>query len=241
MKKTHFKVSIVVPVYNMENEVETTVDQLINYLKKSFGNFEIIFVNDGSNDSSLLKLKKIKHKKSVRIINLRRNCGKGAAIKKGVQISTGDYVVFTDADLPYDLRAISNIVSGLTTNCDVALGSRQLSKSKFLVKEKFHRKVLSIIFSKIANHILAEEIVDTQCGLKGFSKKAANTIFKKVSLNGFAFDVEVIYLAQKYGFNIKLFPVKLVHNSTSTVNFKHMFSMLLDLGILLKRSKLDKF
>jgi dolichyl-phosphate beta-glucosyltransferase len=241
MERKHFKVSIVVPVYNMENEIDTTVGQLINYLGKNFEKFEVIFINDGSSDSSLLKLQKIKQGKNVKIANLRKNLGKGAAIKKGVQASTGDYIVFTDADLPYDLKAISNIICGLRQDCDVALGSRQLPTSKFLVREKFHRKVLSAIFSNIAKLILLEEIKDTQCGLKGFSKKAANTIFNKVSLKGFAFDVEVIYLAQKYGYNIKLFPVKLVHNSTSTVNVKHMFSMLLDLGILLKRSKLDKF
>ena len=239
MKRKIFKVSIIVPFYNMENEVERTAGQLTNYMEKNFEKYEVIFVNDGSLDKSLAKLQKRIPKKNVKLISLRNNRGKGFAIKKGIKASSGDFILFTDADLPYDLQAIKYLIGELLLGYDVVLGSRQDPKSKFLVKEKLHRKILSAVFSRIANLVLIEEIIDTQCGLKGFSKKSADAIFSKAFLSGFAFDVEVIYLAQKYGYKIKLIPVKLVHDSKSTVNFKHMFSMLSDVGMLLKRSKFN--
>ncbi len=232
--------SIVVPVYNFAKGVEQTIDRINKFLNKNPDNFEIIFVNDGSTDKTAEVIEKFCND-NIKLINLDSNQGKGVAVKAGIMQSAGNYVIFTDADLPYGLEIINKVKEKLASGYEVVLGSRTLVKSQSIDHYGLKRKILSYIFKKSANLILLDEVSDTQCGVKGFSRQAAKNIFSRIKTVRFAFDVEVIYLAQKLDYQIAQIPVILLSNATSTMNlFKDGLMMFFDLAKLCWRTKIKK-
>lgn len=215
------KISIIIPVYNEETVIKHTVETLKNYLDENFDFYEIIVVNDGSTDKSGEILKNIPY---VTFVDFIKNRGKGCAVKKGVEISDGDIVIFTDADLCYGTEHIKTIAEILKTS-DIAIGSRGKSRNGYT----FLRRVYSHVFDDISTLFLGKKI-DAQCGIKGFSSTAAKNIFPLVKTNGFAFDFEVLYLAKKLGEKTKAFPVAMQKNGKSTVRiFKEPFFMIFDI------------
>ena len=233
-------ISIVIPVYNFANDIEQTIRKINEFLNKNSENFEIIFVNDGSTDKTAEVISKFCNE-NIKLINLDGNQGKGMAIKQGIMSGGGDYLIFTDADLPYGLEIINIFVSKLKSGYQVVLGSRILAKSSSVDHYGLKRRILSYIFKKSANLILLNEISDTQCGIKGFSKQASKDIFNQVKTVKFAFDVEVIYLAQKLDYKIAQIPVVLLSNAASSMNlFKDGLMMFVDLAKLYFRNKVRK-
>lgn len=222
-------ISIIIPVYNYEKLIGNTISALKTFTENTADEFEIIFVDDCSRDNTVCEINKL-IVGNMRLVERELNGGKGAAIKEGIDYCTGSHVIFTDADLPYDLKSISLIFDKLKSGFDVVLGSRDLDGSSSLVPYGKRRRILSFIFSILANGILLERISDTQCGVKGFSSDAAKKIFSELESKRFSFDVELIYLAQKLKFKIGLVPVVLVNHGNSSVKIlKDGFRMLYDL------------
>jgi dolichyl-phosphate beta-glucosyltransferase len=145
--------------------------------------------------------------------------------------SESTYRIFTDADVPYEVGDIDKIIHNLESGkCDVAIGDRSLLKSASSGDVTFLRSFGSKFFSFVVGGLMAEKFGDTQCGLKGFTAKAANELFSKTRINGFAIDVELLYLVLKKNYTICKVPVKLRKQGVSTVKvFKHGFLMLVDL------------
>lgn len=211
------KLSLVIPVYNYEKRLNEKVEFLSEYFKLSNYDYEIIFVNDGSKDGTIDILSKLKP--PFRVINQNKNKGKGAAVKAGIEAASGDYIFFTDIDIPYHLSALDSAIEHLKTGYEVVLGSRALPDSMSACTRPTDRRLGSKIFSFLANMVLLNKVQDTQCGFKGFKKHAARSIFKEVKSNGFVFDVELIYHSQKQDFKTKLIPVHLIDDSESSVKF----------------------
>lgn len=222
-------ISIIIPVYNYEKLIMGTISALKAFTENTAEEFEIVFVDDCSRDNTAHEINKLIIG-NMRLIKRELNGGKGAAIKEGINYCTGDYIIFTDADLPYDLKSIFLILDKLRSGSDVVLGSRDIDGSFLLAPYGKRRRILSFIFSILANGILLEHISDTQCGIKGFSSNAAKKIFSELKSKRFSFDVELIYLAQKLKFKISLVPVVLVNHGNSSVKIlKDGFRMLYDL------------
>lgn len=210
-------ISLIIPVLNYEKKLRKTIESVENFLAAQDYSVEIIFVNDGSTDGTSDILRQIKHP-NIFSVHLSRNMGKGKAVKEGIGVARGDRIIFTDIDLPYDLSAVEEAKKKFDQGYEVVLGSRDLPSSESSVIYGLRRKISSYIFSKMANMVLLRKVTDTQCGFKGFSRRAAKDIFDKVETNGFSFDVETIYLAQQGGYKIALIPVKLVNHEESSVN-----------------------
>lgn len=220
--------SVVIPCYNCSSYIPGHLARLSEYLATQFQEFEIIAVDDGSSDNTVECLEEYAAKDThARVVVLAQNQGKGAAVEAGMLASRGDVIIFTDADLPYDLSAMTSFTRALD-DADVVLGTRQDNGE--VNGQKIHRTTLSRIFVLLANAVLLNPVQDTQAGFKGFSRKAAQEIFKDVTIPGFGFDVEVIVLAQKKHLRIKSLPVILVHQEPSTVRVaRHGLQMCLDL------------
>ena len=199
------KISLIIPAYNEEKCIENTIIKCIDYMSQNFDDYEIITVNDGSNDKTEKILKK--YKNFLKIITLFENCGKGYAVKCGIFASSGDFIFFTDADLSYDLSYIKSALPLLSGN-DIVIGCRDKSRTNY----SFLRKYPSVVFCGIANAFLPSHISDTQCGFKCFTKSAALKIFEKLTLKRFAFDFEIIYIAQKLGLSIGVLDLKMADN-----------------------------
>lgn len=194
--------SLIIPVYNEEKYIENTLRTITNYLKNQPYKSEIIVVDDGSTDNS----NSIIHKFPVKYLKHKKNKGKGAAIKTGALNAKGSFIGFIDADLPYPIQDIEKM---LDNNYDIIIASRAVSGAKVKARPPHIRKLLGKLFNQLSRLLIKINIKDTQSGFKIFKKQAAKKIFSKQKINGFCFDVELLYLAKKYNYKIKQIPVNL--------------------------------
>jgi dolichyl-phosphate beta-glucosyltransferase len=212
------EISLIIPAYNEGNRIIDTIERSINFLNKNFKEYELIIVDDGSIDNTLSIINSVNNK-LCKLIPLKENKGKGYAVKKGVLSSKGQYCFFTDADLPYGLNNILKSIGIMKDKkCDIILGSRALYDGEHNVPYPLHRKIMSGLFSKYVNTVLNIGVKDTQCGFKGFNAYSARKIFSLTTIEKFGFDVEVIYLAKKFGYKIDYIPVNLTYSVGSTVH-----------------------
>ncbi|MEM7647236.1 MAG: glycosyltransferase [Pseudomonadota bacterium] len=200
--------SVVIPAFNSHSALDSNLPYLLSHLGTKKYLWEIILVDDGSDDPTALQL--IADKYDLVFHRLPRNQGKGEALRKGTQLAQGHYVVFTDSDIPYDCQTIDDMLESLETDlCDLALGSRFHRESSSHIKVPKLRAYGTIFFSKIVHWILPSVEGDTQCGLKAFRRDRIGSIFQETKTQGFAFDVELILLTQNSNRKIKNFPVAL--------------------------------
>ncbi len=207
--------SIIIPAFNEELLIESTVESISEFLEKNFDVSEIIIVNDGSTDNtkSIIEnlIAKNNGKINLKLVNSKRNRGKGYSIKQGMIQSTGEVRIFMDADLPFSLVVIKKIFKRIMNGSDIVIGDRNNPQSE-LVNVHPVRKLAGYVYSVFVRLVVSGGITDTQCGLKGFSDEAARFIFSRTTIDGFGFDVEVLRIGQKKPFSISKLPVRMVNN-----------------------------
>lgn len=211
--------SLVIAAYNCTGEIAETLSRLQAYFEKQGYGHEVIVVDDGSSDATAATL----HDCTLRYPELKtlgneRNMGKGYAIKKGILQATGRFVFYTDADLAYPIQGIETFLQPLlASHYDVVVGSRIHAASLFYLHPRYFRYVykrhlMSRFFNWVVRATLGIRAVDTQCGLKGFTAEATKAIFSRVDIRGFAFDVEVLLIAQRLGLRIMEIPVTFAYS-----------------------------
>lgn len=206
-KKKVPEISIIIPCYNLESIVKTTVKNILKNLEKFSDSFEILIVNDGSTDNTLEVIQDIKNNhECIHVITYSQNKGKGYAVKTGILQSIGSSIVFIDGDLDITSDAIQNYIEELN-NFDLVIGSKSLQNSEIEIRQS--RKILSDIFSSIVKFLTGLKIQDTQVGFKVGNGEDLRKIFKVMNIDGFAFDVELLVIATKLNLRIKEMPVKL--------------------------------
>ena len=210
------KISLVIPAYNEEKLIVSSIKNILTYMLKNKYNFEVIVIDDGSKDKTKEKIKSIKNK-HLKLISYKPNRGKGHAVKTGMLAAKGDLLLFLDADLSTPIEEIEKFIP-LTKKYDVVIASRALKESKIKVHQPFFREFIGKVFNKMVQLLAVWGIKDTQCGFKMFTKKAANIIFKRQRIHGWAFDVELLFLAKKYRLKIKEMPVTWINEGDSRVS-----------------------
>lgn len=234
-------ISVVIPVYNEEKRIEKTAEILVSYLRKTVDDFEVIFSNDGSVDSTFEKAKKISSQNPcVKVVGYETNKGKGGAVREGILAAKGDIILFTDCDLAYGTDVIGNAVKCFEeTGADIVTGSRNLNAESY-EGYTFIRKVMSKVYFKIIATASGFKLTDSQCGFKCFKKEAAHDIFSECTINSFAFDLEALIKAQSKGYKIAEMPVKILHNDNSESKVRMIrdtFKMLGDIRKIRKQNK----
>lgn len=221
--------SIVLPSYNCSDILRKQLPPFTDYLRSLSDNFEIIIVDDGSADHE--QTAAVAAEMGCTFLRNEKNMGKGAAVRKGMLAAKGEYRIFTDADIPFEYEAIERIWSYLARrNFDLAIGDRTLNDSTYFTEISAKRVMGSNLFSFVVGRFITTGLFDTQCGLKGFSARAAEDIFSHCRINSFAFDVEVLYIALKRNYDLKRLPVQLRSVEGKSVNLlKHAPRMLYDL------------
>ncbi|MGI6681205.1 MAG: dolichyl-phosphate beta-glucosyltransferase [Bdellovibrionota bacterium] len=198
--------SIIIPAYNEAERLPAMLLDLKNFFKKNDYSYEIIVVNDGSKDDTANVVKDFyKDFSNIRLINILENKGKGYAVKTGMLEAVGERKIFADADGATPFSEILKMLPELDKGNDVVIASRAMKDSK--TKTTLFYKVRGRVFNFLVNQILGLKINDLQCGFKLFSKKAADIVFLEQTLDGFAFDIEILYKAKKNGFAIKEVPI----------------------------------
>jgi len=210
------KLSIVIPVYNEEERVEKSLKSLFEYLQGSGLDYELLIVDDGSVDNTLAILSE--YEPWIKIIPLWPNQGKGSAVRSGVMAASGDYILFMDADLATSIEEISRFFQMIDqANIDIIIGSRSNEESR--AKRTPFRWLAGVVFRFLSKSLLGLEFSDTQCGFKIFTKAAAISIFSRMKIERWAFDLEVLFLAQKLQFNVMELGVIWEEKSGSKVRF----------------------
>jgi dolichyl-phosphate beta-glucosyltransferase len=203
------ELSLVIPAYNEQKLIISTLETLIRFLTPRYPDFEILVIDDGSQDQTARVVQRFSEQEPcTRLLVQPSNLGKGHAIQRGVQESKGRFIIFMDADLPYDLEAIHAILTALRSGMDLAIGSRHLAGSEIRDVPPL-RYVAGQIFSILVGMLMFPGIHDTQCGLKGFRVEAARQIFERLTIGKFGFDVEVLYIARKLKYSILPVPVQM--------------------------------
>lgn len=226
------ELSVIIPVYNQEDNIKKNMIRLERALESGFSNFEIIAVNDGSTDRSLEILKKLEF---IRLVTYSKNRGKGYAVKRGVMAARGDYIFFTDADLSYSPSDISKAIDVLKyERSNGIIGIRSFKQSEY----PFFRRLYSDTFSFIVNKMLRLDVTDSQCGFKGFERICARNIFSALTVFRFGFDAELLLEAKKFGFKLSVLPVHFTHFPSSSISpFKDSWEMLLSIFKIRIRSR----
>jgi len=226
------ELSIIVPAYNEEALIANTLDGLQSYMKSRPESYEIVVVNDGSQDATVACIEKwqTQNQVNLQILSNRVNRGKGFSVRHGVMESHGQYVVFIDADLPYELHAIDDFLQALRNGYDLAVGSRVLPGSE-VKGVPMIRYVAGQVFSWLERFVLSTGTADTQCGFKGFTSVAAKDIFRRLTIDGFGFDVEMFFVARKLKYRIQPLAVHMIdRNRASRVHlFRDSLGMLMNL------------
>ncbi|MBS0210536.1 MAG: glycosyltransferase [Planctomycetes bacterium] len=227
-RPTDHELTLIIPAYNEEQRLRPTLETLTGFLDRQGIDYRVVVVDDGSSDGTAHVSDDFGPRCST--LRLPENQGKGAAVRQGLLAATGRIVGFTDADLPYDLNNLITAYRILDREeCEVVFGARDLNGAAQLAPRKLTRRIATTVFSKIVATLISREVTDTQCGLKLFSRAAAYDIFSLASVNGFAFDVEVVFLTQHLRIPFKRIPVTLVNEYSTTLSLtRHSIPMLLD-------------
>ena len=208
-----------IPAFNEQARLPKTVLQTIRWCTAQQLAFEVIIVDDGSRDQTL-PLARLFEESDARVRALAcPHMGKGAAVRMGALNAKGEAVLFMDADGATPLDEIPKLTAALADGYDGAIGSRVAQReNEVLVTTSALRRVIGRTFALIVNLFALEGIADTQCGFKMFRRAAAEAVFSRQKLTGFAFDVEILFVANRLRFSIAEIPVNWVAQPGSKVN-----------------------
>lgn len=214
------KLSVIIPAYNENSKIALAIKKVNSYLDSKAKDLEseIIVVDDGSKDETLKVVNGLKNKiPRLRVLNNGYNRGKGYTVKKGILSGSGDIFLFLDADLSTPIEETDKFLNEIESY-DVLIGSRRAKGANVVIKQPWQRVFLGNCFSLLMRNLFdIDEIDDTQCGFKMFTKEAASKIFTNLTIERFSFDVEVLYLAHYFDFRVKQLPVTWYNNSKSSV------------------------
>ena len=224
--------SVVLPSYNSAALLERHVPTLIGCLESLKITYEIIVSDDGSKDNG--RTRTAAHDLGCRYVGSSANKGKGAAVRRAMLAAQGKFRIFTDADIPFELDSIELFLWYLDfKEFHVVVGDRTLEESDYFAEVPLRRRMGSHLYSFVVGRYVAGGWFDTQCGLKGFRAEVAEDLFRVGRINGFAFDVELLYLALRRNYDIKRLPVRLRCQEGSSVRLlRHGIPMVLDLGAI---------
>ena len=226
------QLSVVIPAYNEGRRIDSTIEAIKQFLIQKRWEYEIIVVNDGSSDDTPAVVERSfgGFGERCQLLSNATNRGKGYSVKRGMLGAKGEYVLFTDADLSTPIAEAEKLLEPLKNGFDLAIGSRALRESKVEIHQNWVREAMGKIFNCFARLLTFKGIYDSQCGFKCFKREAAQKLFSMQKIDGFTFDAEIIYLAQKLGYRIKEVPVIWRNSPSSKVRiFSDPLKMFLDL------------
>ncbi len=224
--------SVVIPAYNEEKRLPKTLLDIDKYLRKQNYEYEIIAVSDGSKDRTVETVRELEPRiRNLKLIDNKENHGKGFVVRQGLLAAKGEIRLFTDADNSTSIDQIEKILPFFKEGFDVVIGSRDIKGAVLDPPQPFLRKMILGKGFRLLTHIICGTwgILDTQCGFKAFTSKAADDILPRCRIDRWAFDPEILIIGKKLGYKIKEVPVIWVNDIESKVKLKGMIRMAFDL------------
>jgi dolichyl-phosphate beta-glucosyltransferase len=212
------QLTIVIPAYNEARRLPRTLEDVLAYLSEMVREVEVIVVDDGSSDetSAIVRAYSATDPR-VRLIRLPQNRGKGYAVRTGVVNAAGERILFADADGATPISELRRLDRELDTGAAIAIGSRAIAGAGVTVRARLTRRIIGRIFHQLVRRLTVGGIVDTQCGFKLFNAEAASALFPRMRMDGFSFDVELLFMAQRRGLRVSEVPVNWTHQPGSKV------------------------
>ena len=212
--------SVIVPAYNEELRLLPTLERLHAFLSAQPLRYEILVVDDGSKDKTCEVVDKaIETIPHLALVRQSPNAGKGAAVRRGMLAARGQIRVMCDADCSMPPEQLPRLLAPIIAcKAEIAIGSRYAEGAKTDVAQPKYRVLWSRLCNKIIQRSLVPGIRDTQCGFKAFTAEAARNLFSSATINGWAFDLEILALARRRGFAIEEVGVEWKDDNRSRVN-----------------------
>ncbi|MGB3988381.1 MAG: dolichyl-phosphate beta-glucosyltransferase [Minisyncoccales bacterium] len=216
--------SIIIPAYNEEKRLPSTIREISSYLKDKDYSYEILVVNDGSTDKTAEVVRGMTTEiKGLKLIDNEENKGKGGVVKQGMLEAKGKYRLFTDADNSTSIDHIERMWPLFNEGFNIVIGTRDSKDApgaKQAVPQSFIKRSLGNIGNLLIQLIAVPGIWDTQCGFKAFTDQLAESVFPKQKIDRWGFDIEILFLSRMLGYKIGIIPVNWVNDPDSKVSLK---------------------
>jgi len=238
--------SIVIPAYNEESRIGSTLRRIFDYLSEQSYEAEVLVVVDGSQDRTIDVLRDFTDNfPRLVVLDNKTNRGKGFSVRRGMLESSGQFLLFSDADLSTPIEEVERLLEHLHCGYDVAVASRGLPDADLRVRQPWWRQFMGKSFNRLVQGLVLPGICDSQCGFKCFSRDVAQEIFSRQRIDRFGFDVEVLCIARNLGYRIAEVPVIWINDPLSNVHpIRDSFWMLVDLlrvWLSIRAGSYDKF
>jgi len=231
--------SIVIPAYNEEQRIGETLESIAAFLQKRDLNDEVIVVDDGSTDNTIVAVEKYRDLfRSLRVVQSTRNLGKGHAVRQGMLVATGRYRLFVDADNSTDISEFDRLMAAAEQEPippAVIIGSVALDESNVSIQQPGIRSSLGRLANKFIQWLILPGIEDTQRGFKVFTGEASDAVFRRCTSNGWAFDVEALAFARALGYHVLEVPITWEHREDSRVQATAYVSSMIDVVRIKRR------
>jgi dolichyl-phosphate beta-glucosyltransferase len=213
--------SVVIPAYNEQERLKRFVPGIVEFLRSKGQPFEIIVVNDGSQDGTAQVTRELSKTFSmVRLIDFSPNRGKGGAVRAGMLDARGRYVLFTDADQSTPISEVDKLLGKMEhDNYDVAIGSRSMPGARVEQPQVWYRTLAGKLFGVGTKLFCIHGIHDTQCGFKAMKREVAQKVFPQVTSDSAIFDIEMLVVATREGCRIAEVAVKWVHDPDTRIPY----------------------
>lgn len=222
--------SIVIPAYNEEKRIELTLSHYCNYFREQNVNAELIVVIDGFDGTlDIVKEYKRRYDGIIKYLRFSKRLGKGGALLKGFAAASGEIVGFVDADgsvRPHEIMKLVKLVA--SGQCDGAIGSRWIKGARLMRKPPIFRIILSRGLNALVKGLLRINFNDTQCGAKVFKRKVIEQCIPYLDVNGYSFDIYLLYAAIKKGYRIKEVPLEWQYLDGSKIVFSDVLEIFWD-------------
>ena len=200
--------SVIIPAYNESARLGATLDRVLRHVSEQHWDAEVIVVNDGSRDDTAeMVLARARTHPALRLVENPGNRGKGYSVRNGMLKAQGEIRLFTDADLSSPIEEANKLFSAIEAGADVAIGSRWLQPDTQAQRQSVLRQFYGRTFNLILRLLLGLRFKDTQCGFKAFSRSSAQKLFSMQTIEGWGFDAELLFLADRSALNVKEVPV----------------------------------
>ena len=217
MRASRPALSLVIPAYNEQARLPYTLSEIEAYVCSQQLDCEVIVVDNGSRDATSVVVQQAASRfPRLRLLRTDRR-GKGLAVRTGVLAAQGEVVIYADADLSWSVEDMPRFVAMVDAReSPVVIGSREGFGAR-RIGEPSYRHLMGRVFNRFVQALAVRGVEDSQCGFKAFSQSAAKAVFGLQQVDGFGFDVEVLYLARRLGYPIKVVPLRWEHKENSSV------------------------
>ena len=232
------KISVVVPAYNEAERIAPSLEGVFAYMDRHHPDYEVIVVDDGSTDDTPgVVQRRFGDRPQLRVLSYGPNRGKGYAVRFGALQAAGDVVLFSDADFSTPIEELEKMLPLLDQGYELVIGSRAHERSEIRAHQPFYREGAGKLFNVLVRIVVVADFRDTQCGFKCFRRQPVLPVLEQQQIDGFAFDVELIALAQAAGLRVGEVPVIWINSPTSKVGLSGGLAAFVDLVRIRRRAR----